>query len=146
MNQSRTGGRHRKPPIAMSLEFKHFIYLLALGCVVWAIAVSAVVAYDDVSESVAIKGELTYDRGASFFESLDKLKVVEQVLNIVLPLALLCIGYLAYTYRINPIGLGSITVVVLAFLFAADSILDAKDSVERDYEVKLASMVWWMGD
>ena len=130
--------------ISIGLEFKHFIYLLALGCVVWAIGVSTLVGVDEVADSIPMKGELRYEKVGSFFQGIDKLKVINQALNVVLPLAVLCIAYLGYTYRVNPIGPGSIIIVVLAFLFAADSVLGAKDSVERDFAVSFSKTVWWM--
>ena len=128
----------------MGLEFKHFVYVVALGSVIWAVAVAAIVSYEDVSESVVIQGELNYERSGGFFQNLNKLDIVQQALNVVLPLGLLCIGYLLYTYKINPIGLGSIMVVMLAFLFATDSVLDAANSVERDFQVQIETMVWWL--
>ena len=130
----------------MGLEFKHLIYVAALACVFWAVAVSGLIAFDGASDSIEIKGELTYDRSGTFLNNFDKLGGVEMVLNVVLPTALLCIAYLVYTYKINPIGLGSILLIVLGFLFAADSILSARDAVERDFKVEMSQRVWWMGD
>ena len=128
----------------MGLEFKHLIYVVALGSVIWAFTVCALVSFEDVSGSLELKSELTHSHPSDFLRNLNELNNVRQVLNVFLPLGLMCILYLGYTYTINPIGLGSMVIVIAAFLFAADSVLDAKDSVEQEYEVEISESVWWI--
>ncbi len=130
----------------MGLEFKHFVYLVALGSAIWAVTVSSLVALENVPGSMEVKSELTHGRPGDLLKNLDDLGNVQQVLNIIMPLGLVCILYLLYTYRVNPIGPGSMLVVIAAFLFAADSTLDAKDSVESQYEIRMADSVWWLSE
>lgn len=133
----------------MGFEFKHLVFLTAMGCAGWAIALSSMIAYDDYTAAVVYKSELpgeTVVAGgeATPFHILDKFRTVAQTLNVVLPLGVLCIAFLMYTYSLNPIGVGSMVILIVMFLVGTVSVLEAGAAVEKIANVDLSRIVWWM--
>ena len=102
------------------------------------------VAYDHYTGEIVLKSEIPTERIESPFRFLDKFEAVRQTMNVVLPLGLLCIAFLAYTYTANPIGVGSLAIALAVFVFATISLLDAGEVVEQAREEPLSLVVWWM--
>ncbi len=128
-------------------EFKHLVFMGALFCAGWTLAVSGLVAYEEIGyfqypselpqdDSLRIKG---FD--LNFF---DKFKAVSQTMNIVLPIGFGCIAFLLYTYSLNPIGFGSLATAVAALVAALFRGFDACQKVEQLAGQDPNTFIWWM--
>jgi hypothetical protein len=128
------------------IQFKHLVYLAALFCAGWALTVSALVAYEEIGY-FAYPSELPRAEGSLRINALDlfdKFAAVSQTMNVILPIGVACIAFLIYTYSLNPIGAGSLTVAVAALIFAVFRLLNAVAKIEDGANTDIATAVWWM--
>jgi len=130
------------PP--MEFEIKHLFLVVVIICGFWTLSVSSIKGYEEFTDKIEVKSELSVTSPALPFKGIDSWEAVVRALNIALPAGVISLALLLLTYSNNPVGILPLLFAGVLFAFGVSGLLETMGEVERAAGLAVAGEVWWM--